>query len=304
MEILPINAADLLQGPETAGLRQVHTQLEVSQEPGQALYFPKDNPRIRRPEFLIGLADQAYFALQVAIQPHGVEGGKLVLVPPIPGVTPTLSPVGSVSAHAVGISKDVKKHLGFRIYVIPVAVFVGEDPDNTVQAWAITHNVRLLFSADRLVDRLAGIAREYADQIYAPPTMAEIQEVIGVLNAPGLPPAWRRRWRRRPIQLHARCGPDGPPGDHPACGHGERLHRRGWRRRSKRTRRHQGWQGGGHEHALTDGCSARAASVRIQLREGAIVWSPPVCQRHILYTRRLCGVAAWPGKGKPGPPYG
>ena len=189
MEILPINAADLLQGPETAGLRQVHTQLEVSQEPGQALYFPKDNPRIRRPEFLIGLADQAYFALQVAIQPHGVEGGKLVLVPPVAGVTPTLSPVGSVSAHAVGISKDVKKHLGFRIYVIPVAVFVGEDPDNTVQAWAITHNVRLLFSTDRLVDRLAGIAREYADQIYAPPTMAEIQEVIGVLNAPGLPPA-------------------------------------------------------------------------------------------------------------------
>ena len=189
MEILPINAADLLQGPETAGLRQVHTQLEVSQEPGQALYFARENPRIRRPEFLIGLADQAYFALQVAVQPHGVEGGKLVLVPPVAGVTPTLSPVGSVSAHAVGISKDVKKHLGFRIYVIPVAVFVGEDPDNTVQAWAITHNVRLLFSTDRLVDRLAGIAREYADQIYAPPTMAEIQEVIGVLNAPGLPPA-------------------------------------------------------------------------------------------------------------------
>ena len=189
MEILPINAADLLQGPETAGLRQVHTQLEVSQEPGQALYFPKDNPRIRRPEFLIGLADRAYFALQVAVQPHGVEGGKLVLVPPVAGVTPTLSPVGSVSARAVGISKDVKKHLGFRIYVIPVAVFVGEDPDNTVQAWAITHNVRLLFSADRLVDRLADIAKEYADQIYTPPDMAEIQRVIGVFNAPGLPRA-------------------------------------------------------------------------------------------------------------------
>ena len=187
MEILPINAADLLQGSETAGLRQVHTQLEVSQEPGQALYFPKDNPRIRRPEFLIGLADQAYFALQVAIQPHGVEGGKLVLVPPVAGVTPTLSPVGSVSARAVGIGKDVKKRLGFRIYVIPVAVFVGEDPDNTVQAWAITHNVRLLFSTDRLVDRLAGIAREYADQIYTPPDMAEIQRVIGVFNTAGLP---------------------------------------------------------------------------------------------------------------------
>ena len=189
MEILPINAADLLQDPEKAGLRQVYTQLEVSQEPGQALYFPRANPHIRRPEFLIGLADRAYFALQVADQPHGVRDGKLVLVPSVAGVTPTLSPVGSVAAHAVGISKDVKTHLGFRIYVIPVAVFLGEDPDNAVQAWAITHNVRLLFSADRLGDRLAGIAREYADQIYVPPDMAEIQKVVGVFNAAGLPPA-------------------------------------------------------------------------------------------------------------------
>ena len=187
MDILPINAADLLQDPEKAGLRQVYTQLEVSQEPGQALYFARENPHIRRPDFLLGLADRAYFALQVADQPHGVRDGKLVLLPPAPNVTPSLSPVGSVAAHSVGIGKDVKKHLGFRIYVIPVAVFVGEDPDNAVQAWGITHNVRILFSADRLGDRLAGIAREYADQIYVPPDMAEIQKVVGVFNAAGLP---------------------------------------------------------------------------------------------------------------------
>ena len=188
MDILPINAADLLQDPEQAGLRQVHAQLEASQEPGRALYFAKENPRIRRPDFLIGLEDQAYFALQVADQPHGVRDGKLVLAPaPTAGITATLSPMGSVSAHAVGISKDVKKRLGYRIFVIPVAVFVGEDPDNTVQAWAITHNVRLLFSADRLVDRLADIAKEYADQIYTPPDMAEIQRVVGVFNTEGLP---------------------------------------------------------------------------------------------------------------------
>ena len=187
MDILPINAADLLQDPDKSALRQVHAQLEVSQEPGQALYFAKAHPRIRRPDFLLGLADRAYFALQVVAQPHRVEGGKLVLVPPAPSVTPTLSPVGSVAAHSVGISKDVKKHLGFRIYVITVAVFVGEDPDNAVQAWGITHNVRILFSADRLGDRLGVIAKEYADQIYTPPDMAEIQRVIGVFNSAGSP---------------------------------------------------------------------------------------------------------------------
>ena len=52
MEILPINAADLLQGPEKAGLRQIYTQLEASQDPGQAFYFHKENAHIRRPDFL------------------------------------------------------------------------------------------------------------------------------------------------------------------------------------------------------------------------------------------------------------
>ena len=65
MDILPVNAVALLQGPDKAGLRQVHTQLEVCQEPGQALYFPKENPRIRRPDFLLGLEDRAYFGLKV-----------------------------------------------------------------------------------------------------------------------------------------------------------------------------------------------------------------------------------------------
>ena len=188
MEILPINAADLLQDPEKAGLRQVYTQLEVSQEPGLALYFARENPHIRRPDFLLGLEDQAYFALQVADQPHGVREGKLVLVPGAGGM-PRLSPLGSVAAHSVGIGKDVKQHLGYRVYVIPVAVFVGADPDNTVQAWAINHNVRILFSTDRLLDRLGVIAQEYADQIYVPPDMAEIRKVVGVFNAAGLPPA-------------------------------------------------------------------------------------------------------------------
>ena len=131
--------------------------------------------------------DRAYFALQVATEPHGVSDGKLVLVPSVAGVKPALSQVGYASARAVGVSKDVKKQLDYRIYVIPVAVFVGEDPDNAVQAWAIDHDVRILFSTDRLVERLGVIANEYADQIYIPPTLAEIREVMGVFNTAEIP---------------------------------------------------------------------------------------------------------------------
>ena len=198
MEILPINAADLLQEPDKSALRQVYTQLEVSQEPGQALYFARENPRIRRPEFLIGLADRAYFALQVATQPHGVRDEKLVLVPPVAGVTPTLSPVGSVAARAVGISKDVKKHLGFRIYVIPVAVFVGEDPDNTVQSWAINHDVRLLFNANRLVDGWESLQRSTRTGSLPRPTWRRSRGWLASSTPRG---SRSRGWGRRPIRL-------------------------------------------------------------------------------------------------------
>ena len=189
MEIRPRNAADLLQDPDKAALRLVHAQIENSQEEGQALYFAKKSPRVWRPDFLLGLADRAYFALQVAVQPHGVRGGKLVLVPAAAGVKAALSPVGYVSARSVGISKDVQRHLGYRIFVIPVAVFAGEDPDNTVQAWAIEHDVRILFGTDHLMEQLIVVADEYADQIYTPPDMAEIREVMGVFNSEALPQA-------------------------------------------------------------------------------------------------------------------
>lgn len=191
MEILPINAAALLQEPDQTALLQVHAQLENSREAGLALYFSREHPHpgIWRPNFLLGLEDQAYFALQVAALPQGVRGGRLVLVPEAAGERPESSPVGYLSARAVGISKDVKKSLGYRIFVIPVAVFPGEGPDNAVQAWAIQHNVGLLLGVERMVDQLVDIAEEYEEQIYMPPAMAEIREVMGALNAGALPQA-------------------------------------------------------------------------------------------------------------------
>lgn len=182
MEILPNNAADLLQDPDKIALRQIHAQIENSQEAGQAFHFAEEIPGPRRPDFLVGLADRAYVALQVATQPHRVRDGRLMLVPQEDGERPVLSPVGYVSVRSVGVGKDVKRSLGFRIYVMPVIVFLGEGPDNAVQAWGLQHGVRTLFGADRLMEQLVFIARESAGQIYRIPTMAEIRDVMEVFN--------------------------------------------------------------------------------------------------------------------------
>ena len=102
------------------------------------------------------------------------------------GVRPVKSQAGFVAVHAVAISNEVNDHLRHRVFVMPVVVLAGEQPAAAVQDWAIKHHVHLVGETDLLVDRLVRIARENADQIYSPPPMAEIMEVMDFFNAEGI----------------------------------------------------------------------------------------------------------------------
>ena len=184
MKIYPDNVLELLQGPDREALRQVHASLELSQQSGQAVYFPNSGPIERRPDYLVALEGKSYLTLHVANQPHGVEEGKLVLVSGAGG-PPTPSPLGRAAAQAVAISKELKPKLGYRIYVIPVVVFVDEGPDHVVQAWGMAHGVATLFTGDRLVDRLAQVAGEHRKPIFHPPSAEEISKVMSYYGAPG-----------------------------------------------------------------------------------------------------------------------
>ena len=188
MKTNPINMAELLQSPDRAAHRLVHVQLEATQQPGQSLYFPNGGPLERRPDFLVALEGKTYFGLYVATQPHGVEDGRLVLASGAGG-PPTPSPVGHAAAQAVAISKELKAKLGYRIYLIPVAVFMDEGPDNAVQAWAMEHGIATLCTADQLVERLAQIASEHRKPIFHPPGAEEIDKVMDYFSAEGRPPA-------------------------------------------------------------------------------------------------------------------
>ena len=188
METNPENVAELLEGSDRWAHRQVHAQLEASQQPGQAFYFPNGGPIERRPDFLVALEGKTYFGLYVVTHPHGVEGDRLVNISadgdPVGG-----SPVGHAAAHAVAISKELKPILGYRIYEIPVAVFMDEGPDNAVQAWAMKHGVETLFNADRLVERLVNVAREHSKPIFHPPGGEEIRKVMAYFSTEGRPSA-------------------------------------------------------------------------------------------------------------------
>ena len=115
MEIHPIDVAAQLQGPHREALRMVHAQLQASQQPGQAIFFPNADPDQRRPDVLVALEGRAYLALHIAAQPHGVEDDWLVIMS-ADGDAMARSPAGHVAVHAVAISKELKAKLGCRTY--------------------------------------------------------------------------------------------------------------------------------------------------------------------------------------------
>ena len=189
MKTNPENIAELLEGPDRAAHRLVHAQLEASQAAGQALHFPNGGPLERRPDFLVALEGKTYFALYVATQPHGVEDGRLVLVSGAGG-PPTPSPVGHAAAQAVAISKELKAKLGYRIYLIPVAVFMDEGPDNAVQAWAMEHGIATLCTADRLVEQPGRRSPvNTASRSSTRPAPRRSDKVMDYFSAEGRPPA-------------------------------------------------------------------------------------------------------------------
>ena len=184
MKTNPDNINELLHGPDREAHRQVLTELEMSPEPGQAIYFPRGNPYGNKPDFLVALEGHTYFSIYVVTQPHGAEDGKLVVLSGTGGPT-TSSPVGHAAAQAVAMGKEIKRNLDYRIFINAVAVFINEGPDNGVQSWGIRHDVSMLFTADRLVERLVQKANELGRRIFHPPHAEEIEKVMTYLNAPG-----------------------------------------------------------------------------------------------------------------------
>ena len=81
MKTNPENISELLQGPDHAAHRQVLAQLELGQELGQAIYFPREDAFGQRPGFLVALEGHTYFSVYVETQPHAVEDERLVVVP-------------------------------------------------------------------------------------------------------------------------------------------------------------------------------------------------------------------------------
>ena len=182
MIVQPQPPAALQHNPATAGIHLVYSRLQESDCEGQAVYFATADTHPRKPAFLVGLTGQAYLGIHASSLPHSVEDGILMLRPG-GGAPAERSPLGSLAARVVGISRYVGKHLNYRIYVIPVAVLIGEDPGPEVADWAANHSVSMLHGVDDLANLLSGVVRNHDTRIDFPPTGEEIDQVMELFRS-------------------------------------------------------------------------------------------------------------------------
>ena len=182
MIVQPQPSAALQHNPATAGIHLVYSQLQDSGCEGQTVYFANADTHPRKPAFLVGLTGRAYLGIHASSLPHSVENDILMLRPG-DGAPTERSPLGSLAARAVGISRHVGKRLNYRIYVISVAILIGEDPGPVVAEWAANHSVSVLHGVDDLANRLSGVARKHDAHIDFPPTEEEIDQVMELFRS-------------------------------------------------------------------------------------------------------------------------
>ena len=87
---------------------------------------------------------------------------------------------------AIAVRDTIHRELGFKVFIIPVMVFTNTPYDPAIEQWAAQSQVKVLFEAHDLVNRLLPLAKQKG--IKHPPTadhiMNEVDAVTGGLVAP------------------------------------------------------------------------------------------------------------------------
>ena len=87
----------------------------------------------------------------------------------------------AVTADAtMSLLKEVSEALGKQNYFVPVLLFPDMDPDSAISARARRSNVHLVWRSDRLLTRLAEIAREA--EVRRPPNTEDIRREVAVVT--------------------------------------------------------------------------------------------------------------------------
>ena len=168
----------------------VYRELTGSEAAGTAIY--ESRPYLNCPEmdFVILLDNVGRYAMQVKGGTYRVDRGSGTWYLKMPDGTE--SQVGSsILKETRDTTMELHRWLQERIpdgrspFMVPVVIFPDMAPDETIDAWAVQANVRVIWGSYRLVERLVDMARTC--RFYYPPSAGEVQEEVRLILGAAAP---------------------------------------------------------------------------------------------------------------------
>ena len=174
-----------LHDPFRQAERSVFQSLAHSRAPGFAHYEWQRSWRNRpalQLDYAIWLQNVVRFGLQVKGGRYKLEKGVWRRRKGRRGgyERVTTCPVAITANATMSLLKEVAEALDQSTFFIPVLVFPDMDPDDAIISKVQSSNVHLVWGADRLVERLAEIAREVG--VYRPPDAHDIGKEVKVIT--------------------------------------------------------------------------------------------------------------------------
>ena len=166
-----------------AAIEQAYDQIEASEAPGQAVYYPNADPEGGEIQFTIGLAGVGFFDVEVTPGRYTHDSKQWALQTEA-GLKPAPSPVRNTSYLAVKDKGKVQALLGKEIFVQPVNVFADIDPDPAIDQAVAGRNVAILYRTHDFVARLTKLDKACAIFERDRPSGALIVEVMECLRSP------------------------------------------------------------------------------------------------------------------------
>ena len=161
----------------------VYLEITKSDRPGEALYELKTNRSTPELDYALFVEGVAHFALEVKGGRYTVRNGSWYLHTEH-GEEAVSNPFKVAWDAGMQIREVIQRELHRKVYVVVVVVFSDmEEPDPGIEVWVANERVRVLWGSHDLVDRLVEMVSD--EDIYSPPTGAQIEEEIAVLR-PGL----------------------------------------------------------------------------------------------------------------------
>ena len=166
------------QDPKRAAEAEVYDEIASSPQAGKAIYEVKTSRPAPELDFAVIIEGVAIFGVQVKGGRYVIDGTHWRLITD-DGPEDVSCPMAVTWDAAMQVREAVFNRLSRKMFVVPVLLFPDMSVSKTISARAENDRVRVMFGADRLVERLSALVAD--EEIFCPPSSWMVDAIAETL---------------------------------------------------------------------------------------------------------------------------